>query len=113
MPQLANCCPHGKCSYSRAARRRVGSLTGEPRQRLLHPGTIGRVGRGTIGNVAFLYLVGYTTHGASGVVEQHLLLGWGHQTEQRTRLRIIVIVDPVVPAIGLTLNRHRWLAKIG
>src|SRR5690606_19370088 len=43
-----------------------------------------------------------------------LLLGRRHQPEQRAGLRIVVIIDPVAPAVGgLAVQRQRRLGRGG
>ncbi|MNP43849.1 hypothetical protein D3C76_1376930 [compost metagenome] len=50
------------------------------------------------------------------VIEQRLLLRWRHQSEKRAGLRVIVIIDPVIPVVGSAFQvqrRFRVLRLLG
>src|SRR6202011_3078341 len=75
--------------------------------------TVGRIGPGAVGNMAFLDMPGGATHGSRGIVEEHLLLLRRHRSKEVAGLLPMIIVDAMVPMGRLTLDRHRRLGEIG
>jgi hypothetical protein len=55
--------------------------------------------------MTLLDMPGGVAHGASGIVEGHLLLPPRHQSEELARLLPIIIVDAMVPMGGFALFR--------
>ena len=53
--------------------------------------------------MADLNLARRAADGTGGVVKQHLLLRWGHQSKQRTGLRVVVRVLAMVPMVSRAL----------
>src|SRR5450830_2145601 len=78
-----------------------------------HARAIRGVAQGAVADVALLDLLRGTRDGARRIVEQDLLLRRSHQAEQGARLRIVILVDPVVPMVGRAFDTQRRLAEVG
>ena len=82
-------------------------------QRLGHTFAVGRIGLVAVADVAELDLLRGITHGAGGVVEEHLLLCRIHGPEQCARLGVVVvIVFAVAPVVGRAIESQRRLAAV-
>ena len=62
--------------------------------------------------MAFLDFPGGAADSPRSIVEQYLLLRRRHQAEQRPRLRVVVIVDPMIPVIRHAFQRQRRFGEI-
>ena len=90
----------------------MGVLLTQHAQRLGHAGAIGRVCLAAVGDVARLDFLRGAADGAGSVVKQYFLLGWRHQAEQGTRLRVVIVVDSVIVVIGHAVQRQWWFGEV-
>src|SRR5258706_12976862 len=72
-----------------------------------HAGTVGWIALGEQRDLPALDLIRHALHRRGDVVEQAALLLGVEQAEQVAGLRVVVIADPVVVAIGVTVQRQR------
>nr|GEU28579.1 hypothetical protein [Tanacetum cinerariifolium] len=76
-----------------------------------HAGAVGRIGLGTVMDMAFLHRCRDAADGARRVLEQQLLLFLRQQAEQVAGLRVVIGVHAVVPVRGRAFQRQRRLGK--
>src|ERR1700754_3222890 len=64
-------------------------------------------------DVQLLDRPGRTDHRARGIFAEPLLLVRLHQAKQIAWLRVVVVIDAMIPVIGRTFDRKWWFSVIG
>src|SRR5258705_4673627 len=101
---------------SPAASHRAGLLRSDhlrfDAQRLRDAGAVGRIRLGAIGNVPLLHVQPRVAHRMGRVLEQQLLLGRRHFSEQVAGLLPMIVVDAVVPMRCIAFECERRLGRM-
>ncbi len=82
-------------------------------QGVSHAFSISRIGFYAVADMANLNLSRSGGHGTGRIGEERFLFFRTHQSEKHAGLGVVIVVNPMVLTIGISIQTERWFRKLG